>query len=102
MGIPGSSVKNKTSSWEPLMRFIAGLWTRILEVGIRVDFVVLKVVMLVFVRLWGRWKGVSQVKRVIGVVAWERRVRWRVGGIGEEKLWVLGRMERVMSIRGGN
>ena len=82
------------------MRFIAGRWTRILEVGTGVEVVVLMIQMLLFARLCWRWKGVFQVKRVMGVEAWERRVRWRVGGRGEEKLWVLGEMERVMSTRG--
>lgn len=61
---------------------------------------VLQMLMLLFARLWGRRKGVFQVKRVMGVEAWERRVSVRVGGRGEEKLWVLGEMERVREMRG--
>lgn len=48
------------------------------------EVVELKVLIEAFLRQCGRWKGVFQVKRVMGTEAWERRVSVRVGGSGEE------------------
>jgi hypothetical protein len=79
---------------------MAVLWILILVVLTGVLVVRFVIVMPLLVRLCWKFRGLSQVKKVIGAEAWERRVIVIVGGRALLKLWVDGEMERVSSIRG--
>jgi hypothetical protein len=79
---------------------MAVLWILILVVLTGVLVVRFVIVMPLLVRLLWKFRGLSQVKKVIGEEAWESRVIVIVGGRSSLKLWVDGEMERVSSIRG--
>jgi hypothetical protein len=80
---------------------MAVLWIKNLVVLTGVLVVRFVIVMPLLVRMRWKLRGLSQVKKVIGWEAWESRVIVIVGGKLLLKLWVLGDMERVSSMRGG-
>lgn len=84
------------------MRLMATLCTkrRVVFTGSLVAISVMVTPLLVSARL--KFKGVSQVKKVIGLVAREVNTIVRIGGLGWVKLWVGGVMESSTSMNGQN
>jgi hypothetical protein len=80
---------------------MAVLWILILGVLTGVLVARFVIVTPLLVRLLWKLRGLSQVKKVIGWEAWERRIIVIVGGRASLKLWVDGDIERVSSMRGG-